>query len=70
MAMIEERRAEGSRGANRNEIDFGLITIDLRAELTPEELEQFLANARAAGRTPEEHFKAITIGSAKPVRAA
>lgn len=45
------------------EIDLGLVTIDLRAELSPDELAAFLANARAAGRTPTEHFKAISLGA-------
>lgn len=44
------------------EIDLGLVTIDLRAELSADELATFLANAKAAGRTPTEHFKAISLG--------
>jgi hypothetical protein len=51
------------------EIDLGLVTIDLRAELTPDELAAFLANARAAGRTPTEHFKAISLGASHPQAA-
>ena len=51
------------------EIDLGLVTIDLRAELSPAELEAFLANARAAGRTPTEHFKAISLGATHPKAA-
>jgi hypothetical protein len=51
------------------EIDLGLVTIDLRAELSPEELAAFLANARAAGRTPTEHFKAISLGERHPQAA-
>lgn len=38
------------------------ITVDLREKLSPAELEAFLSRAREAGRTPEEHFLAITIG--------
>lgn len=51
------------------EMDLGLVTIDLRTELSPAELEQFLANAAAAGRTPTEHFKAISIGTGSPLMA-
>lgn len=51
------------------ENDLGMVTIDLRAELSPDELAAFLANARAAGRTPTEHFKAISLGERQPQAA-
>jgi len=62
MSDSDDRRAKQGAAAAENE-DAGLVSINLRKELRPEELEQFLANAKAAGRTPEEHFKAITLGT-------
>lgn len=38
------------------------FTIDLEALLTTDELASFLARAAKAGRTPEQHFRALTLG--------
>lgn len=70
MSTPSDRRPNSLTSADPAEIDLGLVTIDLRAELSAVELEQFLANAAAAGRTPTEHFKAISIGSSQSSRAA
>ena len=42
-----------------------LLQIDLSAHLSAEELAAFLRSAEEAGRTPQEHFLAITLGDEK-----
>lgn len=39
-----------------------MVHIDLRDELSNQELSEFLARAKAAGMTADEYFKRITIG--------
>lgn len=39
-----------------------IVSFDLTKDLSQDELERFRENAAAAGRTPEEHFRALTIG--------
>jgi hypothetical protein len=51
------------------EADPLMVTINLRSELTPEELNAFLRNAEEAHRSPVEHFKALTIGVVHPKAA-
>lgn len=46
------------------------VTLDLRRELTPEELESFRRRAEEAGNSLQEHLREICLGDQRERKGA
>ena len=57
----DRRKAQGAARQAPEAGEDGMIHLNLREHLEPEEFASFKAQAEAAGRTVAEHFKAITF---------